>query len=77
LYSSAKVPTSARRKAKAQEFTMAVRSARNIEKQKKKKRRVIPRAKVTRIQGNTLGARRRLKKMAGKARAAKAAAAKA
>jgi len=53
---------------------MAVRSARNIEKQKKKKRRVIPRTKVTRIQGNTLGARRRLKKMAGKARAAKAAA---
>lgn len=52
---------------------MAVaRSARNVEKQKKKKRRVIPRAKVTRIQGNTLGARRRLKKMAGKARAAKA-----
>jgi hypothetical protein len=34
LYCSAKVPTSARRKAKAQEFTMAVRSARNIEKQK-------------------------------------------
>lgn len=61
----------------AEEFVMAVRSARNIEKQKKKKRRVIPRAKVTRIQGNTLGARRRLKKMAGKARAAKAAAAKA
>ena len=48
---------------------MAVRSARNIEKHKKKKRRVIPRAKVTRIQGNTLGARRRLKKMAGRARA--------
>ena len=56
---------------------MAVRSARNIEKQKKKNRRVIPRAKVTRIQGNTIGARTRLKKMAGKARAAKAAAAKA
>ena len=54
---------------------MAVRSARNIEKQKKKKRRVIPRSKLTRIQGNTLGARLRLKKMAGKARAAKAAAA--
>ena len=59
------------------EFGMVARSARNVEKQKKKKRRVIPRAKVTRIQGNTLGARRRLKKMAGKARAAKAAAAKA
>jgi hypothetical protein len=50
---------------------MAVRSARNIEKQKKKKRRALPRAKVTRIQGNTLGARQRLKKMAGKARARK------
>jgi hypothetical protein len=54
---------------------MAVRSERNIEKQKKKKRRAIPRAKVTRIQGNTLGARQRLKKMAGKARAKKKAAA--
>lgn len=51
---------------------MAIRSARNIEKQKKKNRRAIPRKKGTRIQGNTLGARRRLKKMAGKARAAKA-----
>lgn len=53
---------------------MTVRSARNVEKQKKKKRRALPRAKATRIQGNTLGARRRLKKMAGKARATKAAA---
>jgi len=51
---------------------MAIRSARNVEKQKKKKRRAIPRAKATRIQGNTLGARVRLKKMAGKSRAAKA-----
>jgi len=50
---------------------MTVRSLRNVEKQKKKKRRVIPRAKATRIQGNTLGARLRLKKMAGKARARK------
>jgi hypothetical protein len=50
---------------------MAVRSARNIEKQKKKKRRAMPRAKATRIQGNTLGARQRLKKMAGKARSRK------
>jgi hypothetical protein len=32
----------------------------------------MPRKKLTRIQGNTLGVRRRLKKMAGKARAAKA-----
>jgi hypothetical protein len=52
---------------------MAVRSERNIEKQKKKKRRALPRAKLSRIQGNTLGARQRLKKMAGKARAKKAA----
>jgi hypothetical protein len=58
-----------------EEFAMAVRSARNIEKSKKKKQGAIPRAKVTRIQGNTLAARRRLKKLAGKARAAKAAAA--
>jgi hypothetical protein len=48
---------------------MTVRSERNIEKQKKKKRRAIPRPKVTRIQGNTLRARQRLKKLAGKARA--------
>ncbi|MFZ1101686.1 MAG: hypothetical protein WAN86_02235 [Hyphomicrobiaceae bacterium] len=54
---------------------MAVRSERNIEKQKKKARRAIPRAKVNRIQGNTQGVRTRLKKMAGKARARKAAAA--
>jgi hypothetical protein len=48
---------------------MAIRSARNVEKQKKKARRKAPRKKLTRIQGNTLGARRRLKKMAGRARA--------
>jgi hypothetical protein len=51
---------------------MTIRSERNIEKQKKKARRKAPRKKATRIMGNTLGARRRLKKMAGKARAAKA-----
>jgi hypothetical protein len=51
---------------------MAVRSARNIEKQKKKNRRALPRTKLTRIQGNTPAVRRRLKKMSGKARAAKA-----
>jgi hypothetical protein len=50
---------------------MTVRSARNIEKQKKKKRRAIPRAKANRIQGNTLAARQRLKKAAGKAHASK------
>ena len=43
------------------------RSARNVETRKKKARRVIPRAKVTRVQGNTAGVRRRLKKNAGKA----------
>ena len=48
---------------------MVVRSARNVEKQKKKNRRAMPRKKLTRIQGNTLAVRRRLKKMAGKARA--------
>ena len=48
---------------------MAIRSARNVEKQKKKNRRAMPRNKLTRIQGNTLAVRRRLKKMAGKARA--------
>ena len=54
------------------EVKMAVRSERNIEKQKKKARRAIPRSKVTRIQGNTAAVRRRLKKLSGKARAAKA-----
>jgi hypothetical protein len=56
-----------------QELAMAVRSLRNVEKQKKKARRALPRKKLTRIQGNTLRARRQLKKMAGKARATKAA----
>jgi hypothetical protein len=58
-----------------QEMTMAVRSLRNVEKQKKKARRAAPRAKVTRIQGNTAAVRRRLKKLSGRARAAKAKAA--
>jgi hypothetical protein len=49
----------------------AARALRKIETRKKKARRAIPRAKVTRIQGNTAGVRKRLKKMAGKARAAK------
>lgn len=48
-------------------------SLKNIQKQKKKARRAIPRAKVTRVQGNTVGVRRQLKKLAGKARQAKAA----
>lgn len=49
----------------------AARSPRNIETRKKKARRVIPRAKVTRVQGNTAGVRKRLKKQAGLARARK------
>jgi hypothetical protein len=53
---------------------MSKRSLRNVETQKKKRRRAIPRAKVTRIQGNTAGVRKRLKKQAGLARTAKAAA---
>jgi hypothetical protein len=52
--------------------TVGSRSLRNIETRKKKARRAIPRAKVTRIQGNTASVRKRLKKMAGKARAARA-----
>lgn len=44
----------------------SARSDRNVETRKKKARRVIPRAKVTRIQGNTPGARKRLKKLAAK-----------
>ena len=54
---------------RSREHDMAIRSARNVEKQKKKNRRAMPRKKLTRIQGNTLAVRRRLKKMAGKARA--------
>lgn len=53
---------------------MTERAPRKIEIQKKKARRAIPRAKVTRIQGNTAAVRKRLKKMAGKARAAEVAA---
>jgi hypothetical protein len=53
---------------------MSKRSLRNVETQKKKRRHAIPRAKVTRIQGNTAGVRTRLKKQAGIARATKVAA---
>ena len=49
------------------------KSARKVETQKKKARRAIPRKKATRIMGSTIGARTKLKKMAGKARAKKAA----
>ena len=51
---------------------MTKRSLRNIETRKKKARRALPRAKITRIQGNTAAVRKRLKKLAGKARVAKA-----
>ena len=51
----------------------ARKSARKVETQKKKARRAIPRKKVTRIQGSTIAARTKLKKMSGKARAKKAA----
>ncbi|MEQ1653861.1 MAG: hypothetical protein ABL897_15370 [Hyphomicrobium sp.] len=52
---------------------MSKTSMKNIHKQKRKARRVIPRAKVTRIQGNTAAVRKRLKKNAGKAATVKAA----
>jgi hypothetical protein len=53
---------------------MSKRSLRNVETQKKKRRHAIARAKVTRIQGNTAGVRKRLKKQSGIARATKVAA---
>ena len=52
---------------------MSKTSLKNIQKQKKKARRTIARTKVTRVQGNTAGVRKRLKKLAGRARVAKAA----
>lgn len=53
---------------------MSKTSVKNIQKQKKKARRAIERPKQSRILGNTAGARRRLKKLAGLARAKKASA---
>jgi hypothetical protein len=53
---------------------MTKRSLRKVEIRKKKRRRTIPQAKVTRIKGNTAGVRKRLKKLSGIARVAKAAA---
>ena len=47
----------------------SARSDRNIETRKKKASRAASRSPVTRIQGNTAAVRKRLKKMAGKARA--------
>jgi ribosome assembly protein YihI (activator of Der GTPase) len=52
---------------------MTTRSLRNVETRKKKAKRAIPRAKTTRIQGNTAGARKRLKKLSGLKRGAAAA----
>jgi histone H3/H4 len=49
---------------------MSKTSLKNIQKQKKKAKRTIPRSPVTRIQGNTAAVRNRLKKAAGKTRAA-------
>ena len=46
------------------------RSARNVETRKKKARRTAARPPQSRNQGNTAGVRKRLKKMAGKVRAA-------
>ncbi len=53
---------------------MSKTSLKNIQKQKKKAKRTIPRAPVSRIQGNTAAVRKRLKKLAGKRAAKKAAA---
>lgn len=51
---------------------MSARQLRKIKIRKNKARRSIPRPKLTRSQGNTSGARNRLRKLAGKARTAKA-----
>ena len=51
---------------------MSKHDARAVETQKKKARRVIPRAKLTRPQGNTAAVRRLLKKQAGRNRSAAA-----
>ena len=54
---------------------MSKHDLRAAETQKKKARRAIPRAKLTRVQGNTPAVRKRLKKQAGLNRAAAAKAA--
>jgi hypothetical protein len=54
---------------------MSKHDARAVETQKKKARRVIPRAAISRTQGNTAAARKRAKKNSGLARAAAAKAA--
>jgi hypothetical protein len=51
---------------------MTKRAPRNIEKAKKKARRTAARPPQTRIQGNTAGVRKRLKKLAAKSMRQKA-----
>jgi len=53
---------------------MSKTSLKNVQKQKKKAKRTIPRPAQSRIQGNTAGVRTRLKKLAGQTRAKKASA---
>jgi hypothetical protein len=53
---------------------MSKTSAKNILKQKRKAARKVARPAQSRIQGNTAGARNRLKKVAGLKRTAKASA---
>ena len=71
--SRAKTQTGASAHAREPDMAIRFRTQRREAEEEEPPR--VPRKKVTRIQGNTLGARRRLKKMAGKARAAKAKAA--
>ena len=52
---------------------MSKRSLRAVETSKKKRTRAIPRAKLTRSQGNTVGSRQRLKKQANLSRGRKTA----
>ena len=49
---------------------MTALKTRAVETAKKKRRRVIPRAKLSRPQGNTSAVRKRLKKLSGFNRAA-------
>ena len=65
-------------KAREKELKMAVRSLRNVESRRKRRvGRCRAKKSSPAARASTLRARRQLKKMAGKARAAKAAAAKA
>ena len=51
---------------------MPALKTRAVETAKKKRRRAIPRAKLSRPQGNTAAVRKRLKKLAGQRRASAA-----